>query len=233
VVVTEDFTFIHTHKCGGSFITKILTQEFNGKQAGNIFHTPRKDCIFDNDIYLGTVRNPFDWYVSMYHFYTKKENPIIKGLGDFKTTIKTLLNLYGTDKHKELQTCDLRDNAVGFYFSLKGQGQTPRGGFTNQDFIDYPKGEGFYTWLWERMNADKDGNTHNIHLMRVENLNQDFVNAMEKYSHITTKQRDIILQEPKYNTTDRGNYKDYYDSELVDMVYERDSMFFDRFGYEF
>jgi hypothetical protein len=61
VVVTEDFTFIHTHKCGGSFITKILTQEFNGKQAGNIFHTPRKDCIFDNDIYLGTVRNPFDW----------------------------------------------------------------------------------------------------------------------------------------------------------------------------
>lgn len=233
MVVTEDFTFIHTHKCGGSFVTKILQDEFQGRQVGNTFHTPRKQCIYDTEIHLGTVRNPFDWYVSMYHFYTKKDNPIIKGLGDFKNTIRTLLNLYGTEKHKELQHCDLRDNAVGFYFSSKGQGHTPRGGFTNKDFIDYPDNEGFYTWLWKRMNADVNGNTHNIHLMKVENLNQDLVDALDKYSSITTEQKDIILQAPKNNTTDRGDYKEYYDQELIDLIYKQDSFFFKRFGYEF
>jgi hypothetical protein len=233
MVVTRDFTFIHTHKCGGSFVTDVLKEEFGGKQVGKVFHTPRRECLVDPHIFLGTVRNPFDWYVSMFHFYTIKENPIIEGLGDFKSTISTLLNLKGTPKHQELKTRDLCDNAPGFYFSKRGAGQTPRGGFTNQDFIDYPSNIGFYSWLWQRMNADKNDNTHNIHIMRVENLNQDLVEAIDTYSSITSEQKEIILQAPKNNITDRGDYKEYFDKELIDLVYKQDSLFFERFGYEF
>jgi hypothetical protein len=233
MIKTKDLTFIHTAKCGGSFVSDILLREFEGMAVGPTFHTPRSKIKFNTPVFIGTVRNPFEWYVSMYHFYTEKENPIISGLGDFKSTVTTLLNLRGTPKHKELQSCDLKDNAIGFYFDKAKDGIVPRGGYTNQDFIDYPSDDGFFSWLWKRMNSDENGVTDDVHIMRVENLNNDLVDTLDKFSEISKEQKNRILGYSKMNTTVRRDYREYYDSELIDLVYKNEGFILSKFGYEF
>ena len=234
MILTKDLLYIHTHKTGGCFVKEILESQFKGKNLGYNFNVPRSYYEGDCKVHVGSVRNPFDWYVSMYHYYKPRNSPLIDPQSDFQTNLKTLLNLYGTKKHKELQTTDIEDKPIGYYYSPKRLlTDHPNGGFYKKDFINYPNNVGFYTWLWKRMNTDKNGNLDNLEIIRTENLNKELVNVLEKHSSITDTQKKEILNLEKTNTSKRGDYRQYYTPELVDLVYKQDRYIFDRFNYEF
>ena len=87
--------YIHIPKTGGTFLSKYLNLYTDIKVYG---HKKIND-ILEKEIYLfSTIRNPFDWYVSRYHYYTMKgivEKGISKGNDfginnqAFKETFKT------------------------------------------------------------------------------------------------------------------------------------------------
>ena len=72
MIVTDKFIFIHLFRTGGSSIISGL----NGKMIG--YHRPRS-LIPDEYLHLpvaGNVRNPFDWYVSVYYHCLNQRYPM-------------------------------------------------------------------------------------------------------------------------------------------------------------
>jgi hypothetical protein len=113
MLTSSKYVFIHLEKCGGTFIRYILEKYFEGKNV-NSFKLPEtysldlynkynitygnlsnmaKDPhgnIIPNDskdkIIIGSIRNPFDYYVSLYTYCLSMKS--IKNV-TFKTWLKT------------------------------------------------------------------------------------------------------------------------------------------------
>jgi hypothetical protein len=69
MIVTDHFAFVHLHKAGGSFVTEFLLRCVpSARRIG--YHYPRAilPAEYADRPILGSVRNPWDFYVSYYHF---------------------------------------------------------------------------------------------------------------------------------------------------------------------
>ena len=217
MIKAKNFTYVHPLKCGGTFVNKTLLDIINCKEVA--YHLPRNRVSYETN-FVTSVRNPFDWYVSFYYHSLRYRSYFIKSSGDFKSTLMDLLNLKQSSKYSELLSHDW----------LADYGPM----FTTKDFEGYPDDMGFYSWYWNRMNANKDGNTDDVHVMRVENLREDLIATIDKFDGVSQYQKDVILNTPNARVEDkRTDYHDYYDDEMIAMVYKQDKAIFDKFGYEF
>ena len=61
--VSEKIVFLELHKTGGSHIGHLLSSLLEGEQVGK--HNTLKD-LYRNRTILGSIRNPWDWYVSLW-----------------------------------------------------------------------------------------------------------------------------------------------------------------------
>ena len=218
MVKAKNFTYIHPMKCGGTFINKILLDTINAKKVDD--HRPRY-METSNQVFVSSVRNPFDWYVSFYHHSLKYSNDLIRCVGDFKSTLTQLLNLRKSDMYLELSTRHF------------GKETDSSPNFSSKDFAEYPNNIGFYSWYWNRMVKDKDGNVGDVHVLKTENLRDDLIIFLGKFDNISDYTRSTILGMPRANVEEsRKSYHDYYDQELIDMVYKMDKPMFDMFGYQ-
>ena len=214
---SKNFTYIHPLKCGGTFTKEVLTSVIDCKQVA--YHLPRYRAKYEHS-FVTSVRNPFDWYVSFYYHSLKYRHDFIKPSGDFKSTLVDLLNLKSSSQYSELLSHDWVADT------------DPK--FITKDFETYPDDMGFYSWYWNRMSANKDGNTDDVYVMRIENLREDLIKMLDKFGDVSQYQKDVILKTPKARVEDkRTDYHDYYDDEMIAMVYKQDKTIFDKFGYEF
>ena len=72
----KKIVFIHLPKCGGTLLNKYSSTEpqFEYWMYKDQAHKPATTVVKNNDIYLfGLVRNPWDWYVSRYFYFIKKD----------------------------------------------------------------------------------------------------------------------------------------------------------------
>ena len=153
MIKAPNFTYIHPVKCGGTFINKVLVETTNSKEIS--YHLPRSRAIH-NDNFITSVRNPFDWYVSFYHHSLKYKGYIFDRKDNFKGTVISLLNLRNSPLYKTMLNHDWVADT------------TPN--IREDDFINYPNDIGFCSWNWNRMVGDKDGNSEDVHVMRLENI---------------------------------------------------------------
>lgn len=67
---TDDLIYVHCPKTGGIFVERVLHRERSGRSLMGV-HDPAtqvsKEIARGRPI-VGTVRNPWDWYVSFYHY---------------------------------------------------------------------------------------------------------------------------------------------------------------------
>ena len=63
--VSEKIVFLELHKTGGSHIGHLLSSLLEGEQVGK--HNTLKD-LYRNRTILGSIRNPWDWYVSLWAY---------------------------------------------------------------------------------------------------------------------------------------------------------------------
>lgn len=63
--INESLVFVELHKTGGTHIGKLLQELLPGKQVEK--HNPPPRDLWDRFI-LGSVRNPWDWYVSLWAY---------------------------------------------------------------------------------------------------------------------------------------------------------------------
>ena len=71
--VSEQLVFVELHKTGGTHIGRWLQDLVGGQQVGKHNRAPKE--LWDRFI-IGSVRNPWDWYVSLWSYGCKGEGSV-------------------------------------------------------------------------------------------------------------------------------------------------------------
>ena len=99
MIVTDHFVYIHTSRTAGTFLNKLIIEHVPGAQMlqyhGHLRDLPDK---YSHLPVIGFVRNPWDWYVSMFFDYRRKKQYIFQIMSDdaalrFEPTVTRFLNL--------------------------------------------------------------------------------------------------------------------------------------------
>lgn len=228
MMICDKFVFLHLHKSGGTFINRMMISCIpSARRVG--YHLPYSQVpdICRNLPVVGTVRNPWSYYVSWFHFQHAQANPnplfMIcsenKQL-DFAHTISNLVNLQSDDSRIDRLMAAFPEQFVSYGLNL------------TRHCIDKIRGSGlgFYSFLYERLFAGAPSPS----IVRMEELRDTFYDLpLGLRGPETMLVRDFIRQAPPMNTSEHMPYADYYSDGLKSLVGDMDRPLIDRHGYEF
>ena len=200
--------FIHTPKCGGSYIGAAFGRRFkncisvnHSELMGHLTWTEYRDRFqrIGQDIndytVFSVIRNPWQWHVSWYQY--------VKGDTDGK-------NSGMPDEHKIFQYMSFNDY-------LKWLDDPLVTGKSNQYYLKQ-----ICDWI-----SDEDGNMVIEDVLRQETIQQDLVQLARKH-HILLK-----IPKKRVNQSFKGDYRKEYSSEGVDIVARRHAKDIAFFNYTF
>ena len=238
--ISDDLVFVELHKTAGTHIGKLLNELFTGVQHGK-HNAPGERLLNSQRKFLGSIRNPWDWYVSLWAYGCDK-----KGLVYNLTTQAACAN---SNIWKQCYTDATSVNAFQDWLHMmndktywndfgEGYGSSPLCEHTGLLSYRYQK-------LFCLQKSDSISSTNELmqhvekncfidKFVRMENLENDLIKALKSMSmKVTKSQKKLILSASKTNTSSRkNNFSDYYDKETVDLVNERDPLIINKFSYK-
>ncbi len=255
----NNFIYVHFQKTAGTHVKKLLIEVF-GEDKKSKWHGSLKKEDKGKLIFCG-VRNPWDFYVSLFHHSKEQNSPPI---AFFKAQPELYSKTYGSS-----------DTVEGFRQWLKiiltGDVMDRNSLLLPTRFIK----EGNKSVLWinklDRLINQKpwkdvgmmsrwlfDVVVPSYRTMRIPNaktfkekfISESFVDHYYRIEYLTEDMRSIMedhLSPPlgwekvfedwagkKSNTTTRlKSYQAYYNDELATLVDEKDFLIIEKFGYEF
>jgi len=229
MVVTPRFIFLHLHKSGGTFVNECLVKFV--KDARHVgYHLPRSMVPqeFAHLPALGLVRNPWSYYLSWYSFQLDRPHPnflfrILSDDGqlDFDATVRNMLHL-GAGSIR----LDMLLRALPSAYSNQGL-NLPN--FALAPIRD--TGLGFYSYLYRYL---YQGGTEPVIVGRMEEMREELVPMLEQVAHSPSEDmRAFIAEESPRNTSQHGDYTQYYSDALQKLVAKRDEEIIERHGYRF
>ncbi len=238
MIVTDHFVYIHVSRTGGTFLNKLIMKQIPGARMlqyhGHLEDLPAAHAHLP---VIGFVRNPWDWYVSMYSDYRRKSQFVYRILSDggtfgFERTVTRFLNLGdGSTTSRGLLRRLAQTAPRAIDARRPERNQLP--GLRSEHFANYPKGMGYYSWLLQLM--FRSARRPTIHIGRFENLRAAALRLFEETGTPVTNRLVAYLREaPPLNASPRpGNFVDAYGAGLEALVAEREATIINRFGYEF
>jgi len=238
MIVTDHFIYIHVSRTGGTFLNKLVMEQVPGARMIQ-YHGQLKDLPkqFAHLPVIGFVRNPWDWYVSMYCDYKRKQQYVFQILSDrgalnFRPAVTRFLNLGdGSEQSQGLLKQLVRTAPRVINAQRPGRKELP--GLRSEQFANYPEGLGYYSWLFELMFRSE--RAHVIHIGRFEDLRNDALRLLEATGTPITNGIDAYLKEAQpLNASQRPkSYVGRYPPQLEKLVSEKDKSLIDRFGFSF
>ena len=230
MIGTDKFVFVHLPRSGGTFVTEVIRKFFpSAHEIGHHLPLALMPREYSHLPVLGTVRNPWEFYVSLYHYVWPKHASSVlvswmsdDGIMDFAGSIRNLLKLGANDERLDILVQMLPDHVD---YSKR---QIPN--VTKDTMLSVRgTGVGYYTFRFNEMfgNADK------VFFCRLETLKQDLVAFFEGIGAATNELRDYVLCSDKKNASKHLHYSTYYTPELAELVSIRERQLIDRFGYVF
>jgi len=228
MIVCDRFVFLHLHKSGGTFVSAMMMKCISSARRVG-YHLPYTELpeAFRHLPVLGTVRNPWSYYVSWYHFQASqaKPNPLFRICSedltlDFSGTIRNLLTLESDNDRIDRLAAVFPDHFVNYGLNLtKNCIEKIRG-----------SGRGFYSFLHDRLYAGAPA----PRIMPMESLRASLHTVPLGLSpRETMLTRQFILSVPDLNVSDHKPHQDYYSPELKALVATSDAALIDRYGYSF
>jgi hypothetical protein len=226
MIVTDRLLFLHLHKSGGTFVNALLMRCVpSARQLG--YHLPYREvpAAYRDRPVLGTVRSPWAYYVSWYHFQIGQPKPNFlfricsnNGQLGFNDTIANLVNLSRDETRLTLFEEGLPDT-----YRNAGLNLTKRCiGELRQRRL------GFYSFLYERLYAGVDQPA----IIRMERLREELREALSSLGHLPNACADRFLNEsPPLNVSRHEAPAHYFDDRLAALVAHRDRTVIDRYGY--
>ena len=228
MIVTDRFVFLHLHKSGGSFVNRFLMACVPGSQPVG-YHLPRDDIPADarHLPILGTVRNPWDYYVSWYTFQAAMPTPNALFLVasedrrlDFNGTIRNLLRL-GEDASLLSAWVDrLPSERPGRGINLSKACVAPLA----------QSGMGFYTFLYRRMYGDRSNTT----LLDMATLRAGLLDYLPRAGiSVSHAIQNWLHATPAVNTSTHASRAELYDDGLRAVVASKDAEIIRRHDFRF
>src|SRR5918996_3082051 len=196
MIVTDKFVFVHLPRTGGTFVSEVISKFFpSAHEIGH--HMPRELLAreYSHLPVLGTVRNPWEFYVSLYHYVRPKDaaSKFVSWMSEngrhgFIGSIRNVLNLGVNDEQLDL-LIELLPDHIDYsrrYIPnvTKGTMRAVRG-----------TGVGYYTFRFNQL----FGNADDMFVCRLETLRQDLVAFFEGIGAATDELRDYVLRLDKKN----------------------------------
>jgi len=228
MIVTDRFVFLHLHKSGGSFVNRFLLESIpSARQVG--YHLPRSHIPQEARQLpiLGTVRNPWDYYVSWYSFQQAMAAPNAlfaiaseeRRLG-FAGTLRNLMRLGEDAQLLDAWAARLPLDLPNRGINLSRESVMP---LRNSDM-------GFYSFLYRRMYGDLSRTT----LLEMERLRDGLLPFLESVgAPITPAMQAWLRDTPPVNTSVHDRYQAYYDDSLRQLVADKDADIIQRHGFVF
>jgi hypothetical protein len=238
MIVTKHFVYIHTSRTAGTFLNKLILEHVPDARMLQ-YHGQLRDLpgAYAHLPVIGFVRNPWDWYVSMYFDYKRKQQYVFQILskgGDlgFEATVTRFLRLGDNSVQSKKLLSQLVQAAPNVI-----NAQTPRrlgnSGLRSEHFANFTDNLGYYSWLLRLMYQSRK--PHNVQLGRFEDLREEALRLFTITSTPITDGITSYLREAEaQNKSPRP--KDFtggYPADLERLVAEKDKILIDRFGYEF
>jgi hypothetical protein len=226
MIVTDRLLFLHLHKSGGTFVNALLKRCVpTARQIG--YHLPYREApeaCRDLPV-VGTVRNPWAYYVSWYHFQLSvpKRNILFQICSDegqlgFKQTVANLVDLASDEPRLALLEAGLPDayGKAGINLTKACVGELRE------------RAVGFYSFLYERLYAGADAPT----ILRVERLREELRAVFVAVGHLPNTCAEQFLDEsPPLNVSRHDAPSRYFDEGLAALVAQRDARLIERYGY--
>jgi hypothetical protein len=255
--VNEKIVYLALHKTGCSHVLKLLGSipDFNGKIIGKhnkISDVDEKELgDLSKKIKSGNIRNPWDWYVSLWAFGCMKRGALYEQIVEknalkklrhprtFLTPVKKWRQVYADAQNPELfrqwlemLLCSRRRDVIHF-----GEAHVP----ASMGFMTYR-----YLQLYSHRFQKEMRNLNSFHLMKEfdseynfidhfiynENLENDFKSLMKK-TGIKESALDSVLKIPRTNSSLRKHYRDYYDEPMRQLVREKEILIIEKHKYDF
>jgi hypothetical protein len=238
MIVTDYFTYIHVSRSGGTFLNKLIKEHVPGARMLQ-YHGHLKDlpAELSHLPVIGFVRNPWDWYVSMFSDYARKQQYVFqilsnRGTLDFEATVMRFLTLGDNNAESKKLLRRLATVAPGVIDARRPtRNQLP--GLRSEHFRSYPGGMGYYSWLVQLMfESERD---HQVLFGRFENLRTEALRLFEETGTPITNGITAYLAEAEpLNVSPRPkSFAGCYGSDLAQLIVEKDRQLIDRFGYKF
>jgi hypothetical protein len=257
MLITDDFVFIHQPKTGGTFVREaideicsrelatpgfgalrrrgILRQKYKYRETQDYHDTchdiPEKDRAKP---ILSIVRNPFDYYVSFYHFGWWASHP-----EDSYPDIGLVQKLYPKFPDLSFDEFLRLANTCFNEFSMIG-GSREDGGlgyYTVQFLLFFFKDPQL---AYQRINADYLADKkwlddmYNVEFMRTHSLNQNLHDYLRRMKY-PASYTDFLLEKsavrPPEQLTDRPtrDYRSYYSEDSYNFVLNKERVLFSMF----
>ncbi len=234
MLVTDKFVFLHLPRAGGTFVYEVVRKFFpSAREIG--YHFPREllPSEYSHLPILGTVRNPWEFYVSWYHHhhssdrYSPSKNVMFCSVSgdrklDFVQTIRNALNLGVSDDQLNFLI-----QAAPETFDYK-QRHIPN---VTKDVMRKLRGSGMglYTFRFNQLFGQAD----DVFFCRVERLRSDLMAFFERIGTASDALRSYVLGLDNKNISEHRHYSTYYTPELAELVFIRDRQLVERFGFTF
>ncbi len=230
MIATDKFVFAHLPRSGGTFVTAVIKKFFpTAREIGH--HLPREllPKQYSRLPVLGTVRNPWDFYVSLYHYLWPKDAASIlvswmteSGKLGFQGSLRNLLNLGVDDGRLDVLIKMLPERLDYSKRNIPSATKEAMGKVRGT-------GIGYYTFRFNQMFANAD----DVFFCRLETLSQDLVVFFERIGAKTDELWHYVHGADKVNAAEHLHYSTYYPPELAELVSVRDRPLIERFGYAF
>ena len=238
MIVTDHFVYIHVSRTGGTFLNRLIMNQVPGARMlqyhGHLGDLP---AAYAQLPVIGFVRNPWDWYVSMFSDYRRKRQFVFqilsdRGTLDFERTASRFLNL-GDGSPASRRLLRHLARVAPRVIDARQPARNHLPGLRSEHFANYPEGIGYYTWLFQLMfRSERD---QAIHFGRFENLRAEARRLFEETGTPVTNRIAAYLEEARpLNVSPRPkNFVGAYPPELEQLLAEQERTLIDRFGYEF
>lgn len=255
MLTTDQFVYVKMHKTGCTHIGKVLESYFDCRKfAKHSSFNQRKD----DRLFIGSVRNPWDWYVSLWAFGCGGEGRVRKVLNEIMVKRAAAEAGVGvtTSVHKNLVDWNYLysdvENAEIFRDWLRAilgeQGQRALiegytfsnlrffSGFMNYRFCQLHIRFGKLSELNSSIsNFDQLAELYDKfklidRFIRTERLEEDLAGIMAELGV------DVSVEElkshGKTNTSQHRPFASYYDQETSDLVASKEKLIINLFGYQ-
>ncbi len=253
----EKFIYLDVYKTGSTYVADLLKRLVKEEPVRSVRHAPltRGRPFFwkQGKPAFATVRNPWDWYVSMWSYSIVQKNVLFfrdvrKAVGPENASL-----LFDSSRPRESFSLWMKSiNDVDFLQQVMTGHPYPRSGLSG--FL------GFYSYRFMRVTTPhpsiflRQWNISSVDraiahqkrwaiydtVLKSEGLKDSFAKYVldhRKQCNFVSNAETILENRgaKAKNTSERTlpSYRDYYTDELRDMVANRDRLFIDLFGYEF